>query len=316
MATSGSADFTLTRDKIIKRALKIVGAIEAGEEPSADEISDGADALNALVKAWQAEGGYLWKHQEAALFLVQAQIQYDFGGSTTDHHCLVSDLATTTLSADAASGASTFAITSATGFAVSDNLGILLDDNSIQWTTVSSLAGTTVTPAATLSGAASSGNKVYAYTAKLTRPLKVATVRRRSTADIETPVETMARQVYFNLPNKTSQSVVNQVYYQPDRAAGHLYVWQAPANGKDHLRFDALLPFEDFDSANDDADFPAEWIEPLAWNLAYRLCPEYGVGGQKWDRLKIEASEMKARLLTWDSEFEDVQFEPDPMWGR
>lgn len=60
MATSGSTDFSVTRDDIISRALRLIGAIAQGESPTTEQLNEAAIALNGLVKAWQADGMPLW----------------------------------------------------------------------------------------------------------------------------------------------------------------------------------------------------------------------------------------------------------------
>ena len=79
MATSGSTDWTRTRDQIISGALRNIGAIATGETPSASEIADGAEALNAMVKAWQAEGATLWLYDEEELSLTADKQSYTIG---------------------------------------------------------------------------------------------------------------------------------------------------------------------------------------------------------------------------------------------
>ena len=51
MATSGSTDYSQTRDDIIKRALRLIGALAQGESPTTDQVTEAAVALNGLVKA-------------------------------------------------------------------------------------------------------------------------------------------------------------------------------------------------------------------------------------------------------------------------
>ena len=45
---------------------------------------------------------------------------------------------------------------------------------------------------------------------------------------------------------------------------------------KTRIHLVVKYPFEDFDSAADNPDFPVEWHEALQFNLAMRLAPEYG----------------------------------------
>lgn len=62
MATSGSTNYSITRDDIIKRALRIIGSIGQGETPTTNAYSEAAVALNQLVKEWEADGMQIWKY--------------------------------------------------------------------------------------------------------------------------------------------------------------------------------------------------------------------------------------------------------------
>src|SRR3989304_4905180 len=84
MATSGTATFSRNRDQIIKAALIKVGAIEAGETPSSDDVTDAAVSLNAMVKHWQGTGINIWTVGEATLFLQLDQTQYSLGSSSAE----------------------------------------------------------------------------------------------------------------------------------------------------------------------------------------------------------------------------------------
>ncbi len=85
MATSGSTNYTTTRDAIITRALRIVGAYGQGATPSAASITEGAEALNDMVKEWQADGMPLFKITTITPFTLTATEQYSIGsGATVD----------------------------------------------------------------------------------------------------------------------------------------------------------------------------------------------------------------------------------------
>ena len=79
MATSGSTNWTLTRNDIIKGALRNLTVIAQGETPSASDIADGAEALNALIKQWQTEGCKLWLYDEEELSLTANSQSYTIG---------------------------------------------------------------------------------------------------------------------------------------------------------------------------------------------------------------------------------------------
>ena len=79
MATSGSVDWTVSRDTIIKAALRSIGAIATGETPSADEIAEASEALNFMVKGWQSEGIGIWLIDTSEITLVADQQSYTMG---------------------------------------------------------------------------------------------------------------------------------------------------------------------------------------------------------------------------------------------
>ena len=83
MATSGVATYNPTRDKIIRRALRMIGAFASGDSPTADQLTDAIDVLNAMIKMWQVDG-YLWLRTFAELTLVPGQSSYEIGSGTTD----------------------------------------------------------------------------------------------------------------------------------------------------------------------------------------------------------------------------------------
>ena len=74
--TSGSYDISTSRDGIIARALRIVGAIGQGETPSATAITESSEALNDLVKEWESDGMPLWAISTWIIPLVTNVVQY------------------------------------------------------------------------------------------------------------------------------------------------------------------------------------------------------------------------------------------------
>ena len=56
MSTSGSTNFSTSRNELIAGALRIVGAVAQGETPTTAQYSEGSEALNMLCKAWMADG--------------------------------------------------------------------------------------------------------------------------------------------------------------------------------------------------------------------------------------------------------------------
>ncbi len=64
MATSGSTNFSVTRDDIIKAALRKAGALGLWENPTTEATTAAAFALNTIVKRMSTMGMPLWKIQQ------------------------------------------------------------------------------------------------------------------------------------------------------------------------------------------------------------------------------------------------------------
>lgn len=76
MSVSGSTNFSTSRNELITGALRIVGGVAQGEVPTTDQITEAAEALNMLVKAWQVDGMQLWVTKEYTLTLVAGTSSY------------------------------------------------------------------------------------------------------------------------------------------------------------------------------------------------------------------------------------------------
>lgn len=306
MATSGSTDYNRTGTQIITFAAKQLQLIASGGALTTAEAADALEALELMIKTFQAEGVKLWLLTYARIFPVVGQKSYDLPGANA---CNISELSETTLDADEAAGQTVLSVTSTTqgaAFADGDVIGIELDSGSIQWTTIaSSVADDTVTVDDALTGAASSGNGVWAYTNALGRPLRIESARRLNSA-IDTPIVTISKQEYDDLPNKAVKAPPVQIYYDPQLATGKLYVWPTISTIADSLNITYRRSVEDFDSGANDPDFPQEWLELLGYNLAVRIAPQFGK--QIPAEVAVMAQATKEAAMNWDQEEESVYF--------
>lgn len=76
MATSGSVDFSIDRNGIINAALRLIRKLPEGGTATATQISDAAEALNLMVKTWQADGLQLWALKRSSFSMVASQANY------------------------------------------------------------------------------------------------------------------------------------------------------------------------------------------------------------------------------------------------
>jgi hypothetical protein len=83
MSTSGSTNFSTSRDELIRGALRAAGGISQGETPTTVQITEAAEALNMMVKAFQADGMPLWAIKEYNIPLTGGVASYEIGLSKT-----------------------------------------------------------------------------------------------------------------------------------------------------------------------------------------------------------------------------------------
>ena len=286
--------------------------------------------LNMFLKTLQTKGIQLWERKYAVIFPQESQGLFVLGspGPAGDHACLSTPLnggfIQTTLSAAAASGASTISVTTVTGqlsttgntavsITTAYNIGVELDSGDVQWTTVNGApSGTTVTLTATLTGAAASGNYVFCYQTKLYRPLRVTGAFIRDIAgNTDTPISVaMSKQEYNNTGSKGTTGTPIQVYYDQQSNTGHLYVRPEFYDANKLLFIEFQKPIEDLAAASEDFDLPQEWAEALMWNLAWRMAPEYEVPMAKYNQLKEMAVYTLDQLTGWDQETASLFIQP------
>jgi hypothetical protein len=276
VATSGSVNFSLTRDEVINLSLKKMKVLAAGETAGSEEITDASDTLDMMLKVLQMKGLKLWLRKRATMFLALNDSQYGLG--TAGDHATYS-YTRTQIKTAAVSGATSLDVDATSGMAASDFIGIELDDGSLQWTTVSSVtdSDTVVIPATGLTSAAAEDNYVYFYRTKIDRPLKIAEAFVRSVDNNDRPVRIIGQKEYLELSNKTSDGAVVAIHYDPQLTTGQLYVWPQSSVVTDTLELVVHRPIEDMDASTNDFDVPAEWLEAIVWNLALRLLPDYAV---------------------------------------
>lgn len=144
------------------------------------------------------------------------------------------------------------------------------------------------------------------------RPLMITDAWYRETTSDDTPLEIISREEYWNLGDKTSEGIPNEIYYDPQDNLGVLYVFNtADANtaGKT-IELVYQRPFEDMVTATDDFDFPVEWEECIVYQLALKLAPRNGVNMQKLQFIENQANIALEEVLGWDAENTSVLLQP------
>lgn len=254
MASSGDYSFNQNCYQIITGAMRLIGAIQTGETPPAEEYEDALAALNGLVTHWQASGIHVWSEVDAILLLQPGQISYQIGPGSPDQ-CYYSK----------------------------------------DWVDGMQLPGG-VPPTTTLP-----------------RPLRVPAARRyhfgiSGGQSIETPMAVLSRIDYGAVPNKTTPGVPTQFFFDPKLVLAEMYVWPAPRDTSDAIKFTCQRPLQDFTTQRDTADLPIEWISTLRFNLALELAPEYDCPAERFQIITQMATQKLLMCQAWDREPESVYF--------
>jgi len=318
LATSSSYDFTVTRDDIIKEAYEKIGVTDPTETPTADQIVGAARKLNLLSKSWMAKGLNLWRREEATLFM-EANKQVYLLGSAGDHWTTeinsvqASTTGITTMRIAGVSTDTILEVTSTTGMVAADKIGIVMDDNTVHWDVISSVTDSdTVVITTGLDAAAAIANKIYHYTNKPQRPLRIESAHRRDASGVDTPIYRMSDDEYQFLSTKNSKGAVNQFYYDPGRDTnGRLHLWVVASSIKDTVFLVYQRPVQDFDAAADNPDYPVEWLRALILGLAYELAPNNGISVQERALLRADRDEALADAMMGDEEDASVYFGVD-----
>jgi hypothetical protein len=311
MASSGSVDFSVSRDDIIKGALRAARIIGKDQTPNSSEITNAAQALNMIVKQWQGKADFApglkeWSRKTGYVFLQPGQSEYALGPSG-DH--ATSAYVTTTLSAAKAANATSVSVTSVTGMTIGDFVGVVLTSGAIGWSTISAIPGALTIPSNSL-GTAPIGARVFAYTTKMRRPLEILTAVLRDTLGEDFPVVFMKREEYEALPVKGTDGTPTKLLYEPFLTNGRLTFNAEPDDATKVLRIVFWGSMEDFDALNDTPDYPQEWFRPLKYQLAIDSWPEYKEG----DPPKILVTLRNESLLiaqNTNPDTTDLSFEPN-----
>lgn len=315
MATSGSYNFTTTRDDLITAAYRQINVIGETATPSAAQVTAAAILLNLLVKSGPYTAMPLWALKRGTIL--------PFSGAdkiNTDSH-VVTNYDTTTLTADSATTDTTLTVDSITGFSASDTIGIELDDGSIDWTTINGApSGSTITITTGVTSAASTGNRVYGYTAsseRIQKPIRIIEANLKNVASGSSrEILIEDRTDYYNLGNRTTEGEPTMIYYDLSSTSatnldnGTIAVWPRFSNGDSVIEFTYQRPFQDFDGATDDPDFPQAYFLPLMLDLAAILGAKYHVDIQERKALQVEAKYWRDEALATTDSVGSVQFVP------
>ena len=272
MATSGSYNWTQSRDEIIEDAFESIGVLAVGQTASAALINEGSKVLNRMVKGWQTRGVRLWSIEKAQQTITAPSSVVTNGGIT--YTCIEPHTSGDDLDEPGAGK---------------------------NWTTYWKLTGTG--GSACLTATAYTAIGVFTFGADMVG-IERAFIRDTDHKDI--PLELINRQEYADISNKTTVGKPSQLHVETKldgSTVGHIY--PIPDDSTDVLHYDRVRLLEDFDNSADNADLPVRWLQAIHKGLCSELAPKYGLPLQERQVLKQEAEYEFAVAKGSDNETEE-----------
>ena len=313
MATSGTTIYESTRDVIVRRALRIVGAYPTSGSPRPEHTRDTIVALNQMLKAWSVEG-LSWLRTFSYMFPESSKVSYKIGPlASGGDHCVTS-YTEGAVAADALTGSATFDLDAGHGLTTTTTGWIGIRSSGVfQWFQGYTVAVNTITldGVQVLTSDISDGDLVIAHSAaaQVDRTLHVYGANRKTGSTNEVPMLSLTRADYMRLTNKASTGTPVQFYYDPQMTVGTMYVWPAPqTTTTDVFVVDIDAQLDVMTDSLNTFEVPMHWQETVVYCLADRIAPEFGVsqGERQW--LKREAEAKLLRMVTEDRDVASIYF--------
>jgi hypothetical protein len=265
---------------IISRALKDIGALEAGETPTPEAAQDAFDMLNDVLDQWSNESMMVSYKTEIIYPISPGVTQYTIGPGGTIGAVFTGSISGNILTVTAISSGAIALGQTLSGAGITN--------------------GTTIV--AFQSGAGGNINEVGTYTLNNSQTVSSTTIN----SYYQRPLSINSAFVRINT-NSNGQPIVNggldypvailnvedyemiglktlagpwpkALYYQPSETLGNIFVWPNPSQGEMHIFADTL--FARYNSINDSIVLPQGFSMALRWCLAERLMPMYGKASQ------------------------------------
>lgn len=248
----------------------MIGAVEEGGDPSAEQLSESSRALNSIVKNLQTMGLALWAREWTTAALADST---ELTHNAVDYICVRSH-------------------TSSAAGATGDEPGVGNDWETF-WKTGGSGGGAWAT--------ATAYNAVGDFVPAADTIYIEAAFIRRNDYDHK-PMRIMSYADYLRVGPKYSTGLPTALAFNNSLAAPYAFTHPQSDDSDDIVNYLRYRKLEDFDAAANTPDAPASWTEVLVFGLARRLSPKYGLPLEERYYLGREANRVLAMAKKGDQE--------------
>lgn len=282
MALSGSRDFKLDRDTLLKMALRKIGGLSTGGTPLTSQLTEASLALNVLIASWINDHIPIW---------VKSQADYKITVNTP----------TITIEASA--------------YTITDLEQPYFRKNGMDRT----LNKLTKEEYFNLIDKAAVGDPVSYW---LDKQLSSLTLYLWPVPNFTTSVVTGSNTFLYLCTNDHTSDTTDPDDYPITGADYADYwertttlatggAWtDATAYYSGLIKGTKVFRLQDMDATADDFDFTPNAYRALLYNLAVDLAPEFGNVKRELDKLKDMAKQLKQELKGYNYESGDVQIRP------
>lgn len=329
-----NTDYSVGRNDVITEALELLGALEEGATPSANQITSISRTLNMLLKHWQSQGINLYALRETFLFLFDGVSKYDqldFNGTTgldvDRKHVYVSDYqriafaesSTTEVTVDEAF----LAGTPVSDAIATDVIGIPLADGTMHWAEITAVGTsgsysksyTFANHALTLSTDPDITKDLIVATTYPGRPIDITSAYlRHFYDDADVAKELISVSDWSELTDKNNSTGVNEIFYLRKTTVGALRTYGAIDSPYYCLGLWVQVPLSDIDTdaaLNSSTGIPQEYFLAFAYSVAEAIAPKYGPPVDVLNTIRSLAKMYRSEAFTYDTSSVSMTFEPE-----
>ena len=242
MSTSGSTNFTLTRNELIQEALERVGAVAEGQNPTAGQQASAAKSLNIIIKKWQNE--HKFEHKKVMRFKVLTASSEVTGSDGEVYTCILNHT----------SAAANQPITGA--------------NYRMYWKQEGSTGGVWATATA------------YAGVQEFTLDtdiIDVAEVYFRDETPTDHPIDIIGYNDYLKISDKYSDTTIpTKCVLKKEVDSIRVFLYPRPSDTDYTFIYYGTMPIEDFDGATNNPDLPVEYFDALCEELSDVIAQKTG----------------------------------------